>query len=1202
MYQPASERPPHLSLPVRCSLTSLSLVFALLALTVPQTHAQTFSDPGFISETVATLPAYKPVGLAFAPDGRIFIWQKDGVVRIVKNGALLSTPFLDIQSKVNALNDRGLLGLALAPNFSTNGYVYLLYTYEEGGNPNDGRAKTARLTRVTVDPANPDVALPSSEVLILGSYSTPPCSNYAEGVDCIGSDADSHTIGTLRFAPDGKLFVSIGDGAAYTFADPLALRSQNLNSYNGKILRINPDGTAPADNPFYDGTNSIRSKVYAYGLRNPYRFALNPSTGEPYIGDVGWNDWEEQNRGRGSNFGWPCYEGNGPQPGYQAQFPQCQQLAPSAVTAPLYTYNHSEGNSTIGGTFYTGTQYPAPYRGNYFFADYGGGWIRRMVFDGSNNVSSIQPFATILGGPVSVELGPDGSLYYISFPTGQLRRLRYASAPVAAASANPASGNSPLTVSFSSNGSNDPKGAALTYRWEFGDGAVSTDPNPTHTYIASSAATFTAKLTVTDTQNVSSSATVNVTVASRPPTATILTPSDGASVNIGDTVVYRGTATDPDESLPPSALSWTILLHHNDHVHSYLGGTGTGGSFVIENHGEGTFYYEIILTATDSSGLKDTKQVKVYPLLPPSTLPTPWLSQGVGSVNIAGSAGYSAGTFTVKGSGADIWDDTDAFHFVYQPLNGDGQIVARVVSVQNTDQWAKAGVMIRESLTANARHAMMLISAASGSSFQSRDITGGFCGFISGGKLTAPYWVKLIRSGSNLSGYQSADGINWVPVGTATLSLPGSVYVGLAVTSHNVNLLCTATFDNVAVNNAAAPPSPGSGTGLKGEYFDNQDLTGLKLTRIDPTVNFDWGQGSPDPAIGPDTFSVRWTGQVQPKYSETYTFYTISDDGVRLWVNGQLLINDWTDHAATENSGTITLTAGQRYDLKMEYYDNLIDAVAKLSWSSPSQPKEIIPKSQLYPPAPGSNLPPTVSITSPSNGATLTAPATITINATAADSDGTITKVEFYQGSTLLGTDTNAPYSFTWNNVPAGNYTLIAKVTDNNGATATSNPVNVTVSSRPGLSVKINFQPDDADIPDGYLADSGEAYGKRGNGFTYGWDDDHTDDTRQRDSPNSPDQRYDTLIHMQKYGEYRWGIAVPNGTYTVHLVAGDPENYDSVYKVDVEGVLTVDGTPTSNKRWIEGTKTVTVKDGRLTVSNAKGSHYNKLCFIEITSN
>ena len=148
-------------------------------------------------------------------------------------------------------------------------------------------------------------------------------------------------------------------------------------------------------------------------------------------------------------------------------------------------------------------------------------------------------------------------------------------------------------------------------------------------------------------------------------------------------------------------------------------------------------------------------------------------------------------------------------------------------------------------------------------------------------------------------------------------------------------------------------PQTGNHFGLRGEYYDNIDLTSLKLTRTDEAINFDWGEGSPDPLIGPETFSARWTGLVQPRFSETYTFYTTSDDGVRLWVNNQPIINNWTDHGATENSGVIALAAGQKYDLRMEYFENGGQALARLAWSSPSQPKEFVPLSQFSPPVGG---------------------------------------------------------------------------------------------------------------------------------------------------------------------------------------------------------------------------------------------------------
>jgi glucose/arabinose dehydrogenase len=298
------------------------------------------------------------------------------------------------------------------------------------------------------------------------------------------------------------------------------------------------------------------------------------------------------------------------------------------------------------------------------------------------------------------------------------------------------------------------------------------------------------------------------------------------------------------------------------------------------------------------------------------------------------------------------------------------------------------------------------------------------------------------------------------------------------------------------------------GSGLTGTYYDAPNFSGTVSTRLDSTVDFAWALGAPMSSMGIDTFTVRWTGQLIAPRSETYRFYTVSDDGVRLWVNGQPLINNWTDHAATENSATIALTAGVRYEIRMEFYENGGHATARLLWSSPSIAKSVVPAVRLFPAA----------------------------------------------------------------------------------------PVN-------SATIRVNFQTAAAPIPAGYLADGGAVYGNRGNGHTYGWLVDNTQYARDRNAANSPDQRYDTLTHMQwpsNSRNARWEIAVPSGTYSVRIVAGDPSYYDSVHRISAEGVLVANGTPTSTARWVEGTAVVSVSDGRLTVGNYSGASNNKICFIEIT--
>lgn len=592
----------------------------LLGWGVPSARGLQFVDPGFHAETVASFGEYTPVGLTFAPDGRMFVWEKRGAVRIVAGGALLPTPFLDFSARVNAFDGRGLLGLALDPAFAANGFVYLFYTYDPPGvaDPDAGTPRTSRLTRVRASDGDPNVADPASEVVLLGTVGEAPCSAAPVGADCIAADHFSHSIGTVRFAPDGTLFVGSGDGASFTFADPLALRAQSLDSLNGKLLRIAADGSAPTDNPFYDGSNSNRSKVWAYGLRNPYRFALDPGLGEPWIGDVGWNDWEELDRGRGANLGWPCFEGAAPQPDYQAAFPLCAALDPAAVTGPAYAYPHSEtgpGGSVVAGAFAVGTAYPAAYRGDLFFADYSDNWIRRARFDAEGHLIEVLPFATGARGPVAVESGPEGFLYLVSFAFGTVQRIRY-SGPDAVASALPTAGYSPLAVQFSSDGSSDPEDPTLDFAWDFGDGASSTLAAPVHVYAAGAPTPFTARLTVVNDRAESASATVKVTVGSLPPAVTIAEPASPHPIYPGQTLAFAGSASDPDEPAAGLALSWRVLLHHDEHVHGLVEVAGPSGSLMAPDPGEvGSFALELRLTATDRSGLATTAAL-VLPLPP----------------------------------------------------------------------------------------------------------------------------------------------------------------------------------------------------------------------------------------------------------------------------------------------------------------------------------------------------------------------------------------------------------------------------------------------------------------------------------------------------------------------------------------------------------------------------------------------------------
>jgi uncharacterized repeat protein (TIGR03806 family) len=326
-----------------------------------------------------------------------------------------------------------------------------------------------------------------------------------------------------------------------------------------------------------------------------------------------------------------------------------------------------------------------------------------------------------------------------------------------------------------------------------------------------------------------------------------------------------------------------------------------------------------------------------------------------------------------------------------------------------------------------------------------------------GGYFTNQVTISFSDAAAGASFYYTLDGttptINST-IYTAPFTLSSSATVQVIATAGGaVSGVASADF----INSAAL----GGGLGLVGAYYSNQLATFVPpptLVRTDAVINFNWNGAAPDPSISPTNFSVSWTGCVQPQYSETYTFYTLSDAGARLWINGQLLINAWSNQPPTTWSATIPMLAQQIYNIQMDYYyGNTGDAVAQLSWSSPSTPFAIVPQTQLYP---FSNPPPVVVMTSPTNGAALTAAASLTLAADAAAQSNAVSQVAFYINGALLGTVTNPPYALTDTGLPAGSYTLTAVASDTTGLTATSAPVNITVNAGSGLPYGLtNYSP-----------------------------------------------------------------------------------------------------------------------------------------------
>ena len=425
---------------------------------------------------------------------------------------------------------------------------------------------------------------------------------------------------------------------------------------DGSVIRVDPaTGDGLATNPLASSTDPNARRIVAYGLRNPLRITERPGTDELWIGDVGWNDWEEINRlvpstTQARNFGWPCYEGAGRQAGYDgANLSICENLYSSAgaVTSPYFAYHHSarvvpnetcpSGSSSMAGVqfaFASGqSPYPAEYDDALFFADYSRDciWVMPKGADGNPAPGLVRTFVAGAANPVNLQMGPTGELFYVDFDGGTVRRISYTSSnqpPVAVATAAPTTGSAPLTVAFDGSTSSDPDaGDTLSFAWDLdGDQAFddSTASRPSYTY--TSTGVHTATLRVTDAGGATATDSVVITVGDTAPAAVIDAPAAGTLWKVGEVINFSGHANDAqDGALPPSALSWDLVLQHcpsNCHSHPVQSYPGVaGGSFVAPDH-EAPAHLELRLTATDSAGLTSTVTRRLDPRMVALTFQT----------------------------------------------------------------------------------------------------------------------------------------------------------------------------------------------------------------------------------------------------------------------------------------------------------------------------------------------------------------------------------------------------------------------------------------------------------------------------------------------------------------------------------------------------------------------------------------------------
>ncbi len=820
--------------------------------------------PGFAKKQLAN-GLKNPSVFAFAPNGDIYIGEQSGAILIYRNGAVLPTPVVTLNT--DGSGEKGLLGLALDPNFATNGYMYVSYTTLD---------EHAQLSRLTVQNDTADLA--SEKVFLTGNQLQNP----------------HHSANDLHIGPDGKLWWTVGDNV------PSISNAETLTNIYGKILRFRLDGTIPSDNPFLHIPGAVPA-IYAYGLRNPFRFTFLPN-GKAMAADTGSSYWEEMDTVQpGGNFGWDFYEGNCGSCGY---------------INPVYAYGHLPTDGAVSAiAAYSGSVFPQQYDQVVFFGDYNRGDIEAVSFDPTYNTEiSDNVFDSSVGTIADLQEGPDGNLYYVSIFEGTFSKI-YPS----------------LAVQFSSAGSSDPYGLPLTYSWDFGDGSpVSIDPNPSHTYATnatytatltvsngSQTGTATTQVVVGNTpptasitspavnatynggDTISFSGTANDAVDGTLPASAYTWQADFYSNGVAqpfytyeaphpffgpvtgvtsgtfqipqdlsntDSTFYRITMTVVDSlgiqtvvtrDIHPNLTNWSVntnvpgaayVVDGTWHTSPYSTPDGVGVQHVltgVPTQTIGSTRYRFhgwsdgsALTDSFTNGAANGTYTANYDQVT-STMPSPWQSVDVGSPLTAGTADYSAGdqTFYVDGAGADVYGANDQFHYVYQTLNGDGTIIARVRYQTESSAWAKAGVMIKQSTTAGSSYVDALVTpdvspntpningvgctpdgcgsplppitppVGNGVRMQ-YNFTGAKTATNLSGYSSPNKWLKLQRVGNTFTSWESTDGNTWTQIGSTSVTMNGSATIGLFVTSHNIGQYSSVAFDNVQVTVPASNPVP----------------------------------------------------------------------------------------------------------------------------------------------------------------------------------------------------------------------------------------------------------------------------------------------------------------------------------------------------------------------------------------------------------
>ncbi len=1116
---------------------------------------------GFVEEPVGS-GWNEVVGLTFAPDGRMYAWERGGKVWIMENGVKSATPFIDLREEVGGWRDFGLLGFCLDPNFNSNGYVYLFYVVDHHHLKNFGtpayspttdeyyQATIERITRYTARASDGfrSVDYATRKILLGESITNGPCVLH-----------ESHGAGTILFGADGTLLASTGDGASYSSTDTGSAsetyyrqgldegiirpkenigsyRAQLVDSLSGKILRLDPStGDGLPSNPFYDPGNprAARSRVWAMGLRNPCRMTRRPGTGSAnpadanpgvlYIGNVGWRTWEELYvcTRPGQNFGWPVFEGINVNSTYYNNSPENQDapnpLYPATGCGPYFQFRHlikqANTNATLQPPFNNpcNTSIKIPTNVLQFLHSpppldwkHDTTQARTWIYNSGGVATNINIGAA--GSPVSGAMFPGncsiGGIWYTHTQFPAPYRNTYFHAEYGAQ----------WIKSFVFDANNRPVSVQ-----DFADSAggvvfVTMEPQTGYLYYIP----WTASI-----QRIR-----YLSGANAPPTAVAQSDKNFGPAPLA--VQFNGAS-----SSDPEGQALTFDWNFGDGTpHS----TSVNPSHTFNAPTSNPTPYTVTLVVTDPAGARATNTLLIsVNNTPPQvaiTSPVDGTRYPLTSSTTYDCLAIISDTEYPSGQLSCTWQ-TFLHHNEHEhedpPVNNcTTTTVISPVGCDGETYYYRVVLTVSDPAGLSTTREVRLYPDCPK---QTPVITWNNPAAIAAG---TPLGATQLNATANVPGTFVYD----PPAGTV-LPVGNGQTLSTAFAPTDTNTYAAAT-KSVLINVTNPPPTISITSPTNGTLFFGPN----------PTIAIAAGVN----ANGASISSVEFFGDGMLLGTDSLVSYGLVWD--------------------TAPDGVHVLRARALYGPGLSVTSAAVSIVVA---SPPAAPTNLV--------------------------ASAVSSGQIVLGWKAGSTNQAGFKIErSTSGTSYTPIATNAANATNFLDTglqPSTAYTYRVRAFNAQGESPFSNPAGATTPAF--TAAKINFQPGTAPIPPGYVADDGSVFGARGNGLSYGWDVDNTANTVDRNSTRSPDQRYDTFAYSQRVGGGSvWELAVPNGLYHVSMVAGDPNNFAAVYSYEIEGLPTVLGTPNNNTRWIAGSNTVTVADGRLTVRNGANASNNRICFIDVT--